>query len=461
VKIVLTVHQFVPDYSSGTEVLTFSVAKELLKRGHHVFVLTGFPARNQMADASRYDAYEIDGIKVFRFQHGLQPMGEQTVLTEIEYDNRLAAKYFAKILSDIQPDIVHFFHFSRLGSGLIDVAVANAIPAFYTPTDFWSVCPTSQLMLEDGSMCGGPSFAGGNCVKHIAGLTRGGMAKKCARLLPTIVVDFAAISARWGLGAIHPLGREVAAMSGRLALNVSRLNLLTLIFSPTKLMTEVLLKNGVRPQLIRKSAYGLEVDDYVNHHRQRPDRACTFGFIGTLAPHKGCHILIDAFKRLDASGLKLKIYGNPNDLPWYYEQLKQQAHGIDAIEFCGTFPNSKIAQVISEIDALVVPSLWYENTPLVVYSAHAARCPVVVSDYPGMSEVVHDQINGLVFPAGDVDRLADCLSRMAKEEGLLSRLSSECRSPKSIFEYVNEIEEEYRRVSSVESPIRAKDPIVH
>ena len=159
-KILLTVHQFFPEYFSGTEVLTFSVAKELKKRGHDVSVFTGFPARTHMPEDERFDEYDIDGIHVYRFHHAYIPMGGQSAVTEVEYDSHLTARYFTRMLRDLKPDIVHFFHLSRLGVGLIDATIDAQIPAYYTPTDFWSVCPTSQLLLRDGSVCPGPSKFG-------------------------------------------------------------------------------------------------------------------------------------------------------------------------------------------------------------------------------------------------------------------------------------------------------------
>ena len=141
-KILLTVHQFFPDYFAGTEVLTLSVAKNFLQRGHEVSVYTGYPAKEILSDDARFDMYEIEGVRVYRFHHGLAPMGGQRVLSEMEYDNRLSAGYFLKLLDETAPDVVHFFHFSRLSAALIDVARHKQIPAYYTPTDFWSVCPT-------------------------------------------------------------------------------------------------------------------------------------------------------------------------------------------------------------------------------------------------------------------------------------------------------------------------------
>ena len=61
-KNLLTVHQFHPRYFSGTDVLTSTVAKELLRRGHQVLVFTGHAAQKSMSDIRRFDKYEIEGI---------------------------------------------------------------------------------------------------------------------------------------------------------------------------------------------------------------------------------------------------------------------------------------------------------------------------------------------------------------------------------------------------------------
>jgi glycosyltransferase involved in cell wall biosynthesis len=446
-KFVLTVHQFFPEFFSGTEVLTFSVAKELLRRGHQVFVLTGFPARKHVPDAARFDEYEFEGIHVFRFHHAFVPMGGQSVVTELEYNNRLAAGYFAHVVKKIDPDIVHFFHLGRLGASLIDVTTASNTPSYYTPTDFWSICPTSQLLLQDGRNCAGPTKNSGNCVKHVAALTRGPRIASVARRVPDAIADMVVRSAAGcSLLSTHQLSREIAAMGQRKHFNVSRLNALHGIVSPSRLMTDVLVSNGVDIRLITQSAYGIDIEsDSEGRQGRLESEVVTFGFIGTLAPHKGCHVLIDAFMRIANSQCRLKIYGDPTHFPEYVADLKRRANDSPSIEFCGTFPNSKITEVLAGIDALVVPSLWHENTPLVVYSALASKCPVVASNHAGISEVVHDDSNGLLFAAGDIESLRCSLARLIDEPALLPRLSANCGRPKSTGEYVDELLDLYER----------------
>ncbi len=444
-KILLTVHQFLPHYFSGTEILTYSVARDLLRRGHDVAVLTGFPAAGGTTDEQRFDQYDLDGLKVYRFHHAYVPMGWQKVITELDFNNWLSAGYFHKIINEFKPDLVHFFHFGRLSAAMIDVTINAGVPAYYTPTDFWSLCPPAQL-LRNGKVCPGPSRFGGNCVKHIAELSLWPYMKWFNRAVPDFVADIGVALTSKGWLPPYPLHKEVLATGGRKNFIVPRLNWLRAIITPTQLMTNVLTTNGVDQRLIHQSAYGIDIpregSPLPPRHQNQP---LTIGYIGTLAPHKGCHVLMEAFSRIDDGRVRLKVYGNLKDFPDYLAKLKTIAAGSAQVEFCGTFANDKIADVLEGIDVLVVPSVWYENTPLVIYSALAAKRPLIVSDFPGMTEVVKNETNGLVFPASNSEKLSQHLMRLRDQPDFLIALSENCQRPKSIPEYVDELLDIYAR----------------
>ncbi|MBT9173980.1 MAG: D-inositol 3-phosphate glycosyltransferase [Syntrophomonadaceae bacterium] len=439
-RILLTVHQFLPDYAAGTEILTCSVARELLARGHEVHVLTGFPTEHALKDEERCDEYDFEGIHVYRFHHACTPLAGQGSKIALGYDNHLATAYFGRILQRYQPDVVHFFHLSRLGAGLIERAAQAKTPAFLTPTDFWAVCPTAQLLLPNNRLCQGPNAQAGNCVKHLAQRTQSGPVAKVARWLPVPLANLLVRLTRAGVLPAYPHQAEVGAISSRLGASVARLNQLTKIVAPNRFMRDLLVRHGVHPRRIVQAAFGIDVTGTATPAPRAPPRQpFRLGFIGTLARHKGCHVLMEGFKSLPPGRAILKIYGNPMDFPDYAGELKHQAGHDPAIEFCGVFHNSRIAEVLANLDALVVPSLWVENNPLVLYSAQAARCPVVASDFPGISAVIRDGENGLLFEAGNVAALARQLSRLIDEHGLAERLSAHCRRPKATADYVDEL----------------------
>lgn len=439
-KILLTVHQFFPQSASGTEVLARSVACELIARGHEVRILTGYQAVQAMEDQDRLDEYDFAGIHVYRFHHAYTPMAGQTSMIELSYDNHLAATFFDRILEHYKPDLVHFFHLNRLGTGLIESAVRAGIPGYMTPTDFWAICATGQLILPDGRQCQGPSVQAGNCVKHFARNRKEGVVGLAAAWLPTKLADGLARLTQTGWLPAYPYHQEVKAINSRLETNIARLNQLNRIVVPNNFMRIQLIRHGVLPRRIVQAAFGVDV---VESGEQSPRAAARqplrIGYIGTLGRHKGCHVLIEAFKRLPVGQAVLWIYGNISDFPEYSNELLRLAGPQSGIEFKGVFDNSEITEVMSALDVLVVPSLWVENTPLVLYSAQAARCPVVASDFPGIAEVIQDEANGLLFEPGDAQALARQLARLADDSALVNRLSSNAKPPKSTAAYVNKL----------------------
>jgi glycosyltransferase involved in cell wall biosynthesis len=439
-RILLTVHQFFPAYGSGTEVLTHSVAKELQRRGHEVRILAAHPDPAELADEERFDDYLFDGIPVYRFRHAYRPMGGQSSLLELSYDNRLAARGFGRILSRFKPDLVHFFHFNRLGTGLIETAAEAGIPAYFTPTDFWIVCKTAQMVLHNGQNCAGPGRYAGNCIKHLALQQTSGILAAAVERIPDACLEGIGRLARNGFLPKGGYGRELAALSTRLEVNIARLNRLQAVVAPNRLMKDLLIRYGVRPERIVESAYGIaDRQEISSPARKAPGQPFRIGYIGTLIPHKGCHVLLKAFKTLPEGWAVLGIYGDTGQFADYTDKLKAIAGGRRDIEFRGTFPNAAIAKVMAELDALVVPSLWHENTPLVVYSAQAAACPVVASDCPGIAGYIEEGKNGLLFAAGDADALASRLRRLIGEPGLAAALSAQAKPPKSTAVYVDEL----------------------
>jgi len=439
-RVLLTVHQFFPDFCAGTEVLTLSVAQALIARGHEVQIFTGFPATEQLIDSERFDSYSYQGVPVDRFHHAYLPMGGQTSKIEIGYDNRLASNFFERLLWDFKPDVVHFFHLNRLGSGIIEKAVAARIPAFYTPTDFWSICPTAQLLLCGGKACPGPTSDAGNCAVHFASNLLGGRLGRLISRVPDTVSNALVRIARSPQLQGVPLVNEIQAINGRLERNVHRLNLLQGIIAPNKMIQDLLIDHGVRPDIVIRSAYGINLDQAViTRDRQVTHRPLQLGFIGTLASHKGCHILLQALQGFLTQDVTLRIYGKPTDFPEYTAQLHKLADGKPNIKFCGTFPNDQIFSVLGELDALIVPSVWNENTPLVVYSAQAAGCPVVASNVPGIAEAVTHGVDGLLFEPGSVRGLEESLRVLLDKPGFLGTLALNSKSPKSVSAYVDEL----------------------
>jgi glycosyltransferase involved in cell wall biosynthesis len=166
--------------------------------------------------------------------------------------------------------------------------------------------------------------------------------------------------------------------------------------------------------------FGVDIERHAKPSRLAGHRPVV-GFIGQIARHKGTDILIEAFKRLPEGAAEMHVYGPADQEPAYMRRLQDLAEGA-AIHFRGTFPKEKMRDVMDSLDLLVIPSRWYENSPLVLLNALATHTPVVVSDVAGMTEFLGEGRNGFSFRRGSVDDLARVLSQVVLDRDLLYRL---------------------------------------
>ena len=181
----------------------------------------------------------------------------------------------------------------------------------------------------------------------------------------------------------------------------------------------------------------------------------TFGYIGTHIPAKGVHDLIRAFGKLTGNA-RLRIWGRPRGQDT--EALKSMAASLPAgmaerVEWLTEYKNQEIARdVFGRCDAIVVPSLWVENSPLVIHEAQQARVPVITANAGGMAEYVHHDVNGLLFEHRSVESLAAQMQRFVDDPELAKRLGargyvfSENGDIPDVENHVREIEKLYAQV---------------
>ena len=443
-RVLFAAHQFFPEHRAGTETLTLGLARALSERGHETAVFAA--KRSVPAGDIRPGAvqdYEFDGVPVRRVGRPQESLARSY---RLNYDNPLMALRLGEHLREFAPDVVHFTHLQGLSANVIPAVKETGVPAVYTATDFWTICPVVDLLRHDGALCTGPDDA--HCPRCVASRQPGSKVAEAVRRTPGPALSAAASLSRTSLSERLPALERLRSLSERPAYIRELVNSLDRILAPTHLMRDLLVRNGVREDLVEISRYGLDAS-HLDVSRKKDGSRTRFGFIGTLGPHKGLDLLLRAFRRLppglDAS---LTIYGEPGGFEEFHERLRRMAEGDDRVSFAGPFPPERLGAVLSEMDVLVVPSRWYENAPLVVYSAFAAGIPVVATGVGGLSEVVEDGRNGLLFPLEDAEALSRCLGRMAGEPGLLVRLRQGIEPVKSLGESAEEMESLYNGLVS-------------
>ena len=315
------------------------------------------------------------------------------------YQNTALGDTISDLLEVVKADIFHVFGGYLLTVDALKAARAKGIPSIVSLTDFWYLCPRIQMIRSDGSLSSLP-IKSWKCVRCLA------EEKRRYRWLRNIFPGLMDIYWRHNSQSIDDIQR-------RLIVLIDELNLTKQIISPSNFLRDAYIKAGVDPAKIIFSRQG--VDILILPHSvvvKQTTKILRVGYIGQISEIKGVEVLIKAINRLADYPIHLDIFGDLTKNPGYVKKLKSFTSDHRKIEFKGLFDRKELVSVMEDLDILVVPSLWYENSPNVIQEAFATKIPVIVSDLGGMAELVEHRKNGLLFHAGDDGALAEQLQAL-------------------------------------------------
>ena len=153
-----------------------------------------------------------------------------------------------------------------------------------------------------------------------------------------------------------------------------------------------------------------------------------FAFFGQITPFKGVDLLLSAVTAIpdeEWRGCTLDIHGGglERQPPAFQERMAALFEmARPGVTVHGPYANADLPKLMAEVDWVVVPSIWWENSPVVIQEAFRSRRPVIASAIGGMAEKVRDRVDGLTFRVGDAAALAACMTA-ASASGLWKKLS--------------------------------------
>lgn len=166
-------------------------------------------------------------------------------------------------------------------------------------------------------------------------------------------------------------------------------------------------------------------------------RDLVFGFFGQISQLKGIDVVLDAAEMLDKAkvqGLRIDIHGDhAGQPPKFRERFEARLGKLPPnIRFCGAYENARVHGLMRSTDAVLVPSIWWENSPLVIQEAFLNRRPVLCSDIGGMAEKVRHGLDGFHFQAASAWSLAALLRGLAEDPARLAALHATLAVPPTL-----------------------------
>jgi glycosyltransferase involved in cell wall biosynthesis/GT2 family glycosyltransferase len=323
---------------------------------------------------------------------------------------------FARLIDEVRPDLVHVHHLAGHGVGLLRAITRRRIPYVYQLQDWWALCARSNLLPPSRQLCAGPGPA------------------KCARCLPLTALAPAArlnrLLYRYRARATkRALRRADAVVAGSRFVAASHRDLGYL---------------GPRAR-VTVLPYGIGAEEGPPPApRTIPALPLRFGLIGSIMPHKGIHVAVEAFREIGPERATLDIWGDPSILPAYTAELHDL--GSAAVRFNEPFAEERKAEIFAGMDVLLIPSLGLESFGLVVREAMSHGVPVLASRRGALLEAFADGEGGTFVEPGDARALREWVNCLCRRPETIVEWRRRMPRVKSMDAHVEEIDAIYAEV---------------
>ncbi len=313
-------------------------------------------------------------------------------LSSVDYENMINPA--RNLLQFLDVDVLHVQHYSHIGLDLVKFASQDlGIPTVMTIHEYMMICANSGFMLKTSE-------------------------KLCYRSSPA--------------DCHRCIGRaEPGQFFARTEFIRSAIDNVGHFISPSKFLKQRFIDWGLDADRISV------VENLLPPHVARPDdltqdkakrrkrNRLTVGFFGQLTSNKGIRVLFDAIKMACQDKkveIKLVLFGANLDLQSeefqnYFAETSRELE--KSVIFSGSYRNEDIVDLMRSVDCVVTPSIWWENSPVVIQEALAVGVPVICSNIGGMAEKVTPRVDGYHFLAGSANDLATLLCDLARSSDIL------------------------------------------
>lgn len=370
----------------GVERYLFELKNILESKGHEVSLFSMKDKRNFESDYEDYFVNNID----------YNSNGRRKIAKSISQVSKLfysfeAKSKIARLIEKVKPDIAHIHMIDhQISPSVLHVLKKYDIPTIQTMHHYKLVCPNYKFYIphknEVCERCLGGSY-------YHAILTKCHKNSFVASTLVSMETYF------------HKM------------MNIYEDNI-DIFHCPSRFMASKLKEGGIPEQKIRHLILTIDTNAY----------ACNssfdnyFLYYGRLSDEKGILTLLKAMKNIQSSKLVIVGEGPQKDL-----LMKYAENNLNNVEFYGALHGRELQSVIANSMFVVMPSQWYENSPLVIYESFSLGKPVIGARIGGIPEFIDHGENGLLFEPGDINELEKSILFLLNNTSLIVQFGNSAR----------------------------------
>jgi glycosyltransferase involved in cell wall biosynthesis len=295
--------------------------------------------------------------------------------------------WFADLIRALKPTVVHTHHYAHLGLEYLRVIkqVDPNIQIWMTLHEYMAICRNQGQMIKTGSfrLCARSS------------------PDDCSRCFPDTTPEDFWLRQHYFMSHFEGVDRFV---------------------SPSEFLRQRYIDWGLHPDKITVIENGQADEDPLP---PRPlaagEKRSRFGFFGQITPYKGLDVVLQALalmKEEDAAKVVLEVHGanlelQPEEYRNKVERLRKPLMERGVVQWMGPYQPHELRGRMAGVDWVVVPSIWWENSPMVIQEAFVCGRPLLVSDLGGMKEKVVHGVNGFTIPGGNTHEWASRMREIA------------------------------------------------
>lgn len=410
-RILIVLHQFYPEFSSGTERVALNLAKAAQRAGHYVRVLAcavNPEAHHGAASTALAGALETvwDGVPVTLLLRAMLP-------ASADYSLEVAPELVEPLATWMKHerfDLAHVMHSMRMSTAVV-AAQQCGLPYIVTLTDFFLACPRINLVTLSNQLCGGPE---------------GG--KKCGK---------DCLSAPWSRDTLVHRYDSARQMLAGASVRVA----------PSEFVA-ARYREAFADCSFRVVAHGVDLLALMDQATPAKDDTATvtLGYVGSIIPQKGLSVLLRALARVKAPGLRLKVVGGFYGPDAYRKEVLTLVKADSRVALLGHLEAGQVYAAIRQMDVFCLPSQVPETFSLALHEAAALSVPSLVSNLgaPGVQVAAHG--GGQVVASSDVAAWAAAIETLAADPGKIARWQARLPLPARLEEEAFFYDSLYRTV---------------
>jgi glycosyltransferase involved in cell wall biosynthesis len=408
-RILHLVHQYPPDHVGGVEQYTRATATALGERGHTVGV-----CYRQDAPGAGWAERAAGAVQLYPVWDGVRTPAQRFAAT---FGARRLTESIAAVLDRFQPDLVHIQHLLGLPLALRQLLVHRRLPYVITLHDYWWVCVNANLRTNyDQSNCAGPQ-------RHL----------NCTRC----------VLARAGSWTALPLAPAVwAGLTWRAGQAQQWLHGARLLLAPSAFVRAWHLQQGAPADRCQVLALGVTAPPAAATSPAHEPHALRFLYLGSIAPIKGVHVIVEAFRAVTGPA-ELWIAGDATADPAYTAHL--QALAGKNVRFLGRLDRAGVWQVLADCDLVLTPSLVPETFCMVNHEAFAAGKPVFAARIGALATNVTDGQDGRLLEPGNVEAWRAAMQRAVDVPAERAQWRAHIKPPLTVDEHVDQLIDYYQQ----------------